>query len=71
MSKRLVIAFLVLLPSIIFSQYQPPGSSVAQFLNIGVHARAEAMGGAYISVADGPEGVYYNPEDLVLLWQNL
>jgi len=46
---------------IVFSQYQRPGSSAAQFLDIGVNARAEAMAGAYISVAEGAEGVYYNP----------
>ena len=58
--KSLFILFLII-PSISFSQYQRPGSSVAQFLDIGVSARAEAMAGAVISVEEGAEGAYYNP----------
>jgi hypothetical protein len=61
MFKRSTFLFFTLLPCILFSQYQRPGSSSAQFLDIGVSARAEGMAGSYISVVDGAEGVYYNP----------
>ena len=61
MLKRCILITVFILPTIAGAQYQRPGSSTAQFLNIGVSPRAEAMAGAYISVAEGAEGVYYNP----------
>lgn len=61
MIKRSLFILFLIIPSISFSQYQRPGSSVAQFLDIGVSARAEAMAGAFISVEEGAEGAYYNP----------
>ncbi len=59
------IVFLILLfPWLAFSQYQRPGSTSAQFLKIGVSARAAGMSNAYISVVHGPEAAYYNPAGL-------
>ena len=55
---------ILLWPGIIFSQYERPGSSAAQFLNIGVNARAESMAGSYISQVEGAEATYYNPAAL-------
>jgi hypothetical protein len=40
------------------------GTSSAQFLKIGVGARAEAMGEAYGAVADDPYALYWNPAGL-------
>lgn len=37
------------------------GTSAAAFLEIGVGARAMAMGGAYASVANDPTALYWNP----------
>jgi len=37
------------------------GTSAAAFLEIGVGARATAMGGAYASVANDPTALYWNP----------
>ncbi len=51
----------ILEPCTVLAQYERPGSSTAQFLDIGVSPRGEAMAGSYISVAEGAEGVYYNP----------
>ena len=63
MSKKLILV-LLLFPSLLFAQYQRPGSTDAQFLKIGVSARAEAMSGAYIAVVTGAEATYYNPAAL-------
>jgi len=41
----------------------------AEFLKIGVGARALGMGGAFVSVADDASGAYWNPAGLVQLQQ--
>ncbi len=56
---------LLLLPLFALAQYERPGSTSAQFLKIGVSARAAGMSNAYISVVNGPEAAYYNPAGLV------
>jgi hypothetical protein len=40
------------------------GMTTANFLNIGVGARAVGMGGAFTAVADNPSAVYWNPAGL-------
>ena len=40
-------------------------SSVMAFLKIGVGARAEGMGGAYVAHADDATAIYWNPAGLV------
>jgi hypothetical protein len=57
--KILLVA--IIFPIFAYGQYERPGSSDAQFLKIGVSARAAAMAGAFISVSDGAEATYYNP----------
>ncbi len=37
------------------------GSSAAQFLKIGVGARAAAMSGSFVAIADDPSALYWNP----------
>ncbi len=37
------------------------GSSAASMLGIGVGARAEALGGAFVAIADDPSALYWNP----------
>lgn len=59
MAKKLIF-FLLLYPALILAQYERPGSTDAQFLKIGVSARAAAMGDAYIAVVEGAEATYYN-----------
>ncbi|HQV32534.1 MAG TPA: PorV/PorQ family protein [Calditrichia bacterium] len=41
------------------------GTTAAPFLEIGVGARAMAMGGAYVALANDPTAVYYNPAGIV------
>jgi hypothetical protein len=50
------------------AQYERPGSSAAQFLKIGVNARAAAMADAFIAVTDGAEATIYNPA--AIAWTN-
>ncbi|MCP4634157.1 MAG: UPF0164 family protein [candidate division Zixibacteria bacterium] len=42
------------------------GTSSATFLKIGVGARASAMAGSYVAVADDPTCLYYNPAAMCL-----
>jgi len=44
---------------------QRAGISTAQFLKIGIGARATAMGDAFVAVADDPSALYWNPAGLV------
>lgn len=43
------------------------GTTGAQFLEIGVSARADGMGGAFAAVSDDATALYYNPAGLVQL----
>lgn len=43
------------------------GSTSAQFLKLGVGARAVAMGGSYVAQADDLSALYWNPAGLALL----
>lgn len=46
------------------------GTSAANFLRIGIGARALAMGGAFVAVADDPTAVYWNVAGLAKLQRN-
>lgn len=46
------------------------GTTVLQFLKIGVGARAEGMAQAYVGVADDASALYWNPAGLNLLERN-
>ena len=60
MMKRTLIGFLVLLPAVLFGQYNRPGSTDAQFLKIGVSARGTGMADAYMAAVNGADAAYYN-----------
>lgn len=59
-----IIGIFILLPALVFAQYERPGSTSAQFLKIAVSPRAVGMGDAFISVTSGAEAAYYNPAAL-------
>lgn len=46
------------------------GTTSAQFLKIGVGARAIAMGGAFVAVANDVTGLYWNPAGIARLHRN-
>jgi len=57
----LLILFSALLQSTAFSQVTKTGTTAAKFLSIGIGARANAMGGAFTSIANDASSLYWNP----------
>ena len=49
------------LHSIGFSQVSKTGTTAAKFLSIGIGPRANAMGGAFTSIANDASALYWNP----------
>jgi len=76
MFKKLAITsillplFLSMVSGLAQAQYNRPGSTSADFLQIGVSARAAGMGDAYISAVNGADATYYNPAALPLIKSN-
>jgi len=58
---RKLLSCTFLMPLLLYGVYDRPGSTTAQMLKIGCHARAVGMGEAYIAVADDASALYYNP----------
>jgi hypothetical protein len=71
--KRKVVAgviLMVLVPALALGATKPfekVGTFGAQFLKIGVSARASGMGSAYTAVADDATAIYWNPAGMVEL----
>jgi len=63
MKKFSLVSFLLfaLMQSQIFSQVTKTGTTAAKFLSIGIGPRANAMGGAFTSVANDASALYWNP----------
>lgn len=59
-----VLIMLLAMPALTFAQ-DKVATTAAQFLKIGVSARAVAMGEAYTAVANDASSIYYNPSGLV------
>ena len=51
----------ILFLSILISSQSKVGTTAAQFLGIGVGARAMSMGGAFTSMVGEPSSLYWNP----------
>ena len=66
-----VFGLILLFSTGIFAQFETEvsgiGTNAATFLEIGVGARAMAMGGSYAAVANDPTALYYNPAGIVWL----
>lgn len=68
--KRILISWLIitalvaLLGKVSIAQSNA-GQTAAEFLHIGLGARAAGMGGAYTALADGTDAVYWNPGGMV------
>lgn len=70
--KRAIGAFvLLLLPSVLHAQnVSKVGTTAAEFLQIGVGARASALGGAFVASADDAAALYWNPAGLARMAQS-
>jgi len=58
-SKILVFLYILMLPCL--SSAQSIGKFAGEFLNIGVGARSQSLGGAFVSIADDATASYWNP----------
>lgn len=56
-----IISLVCLVQVLIFSQVTKTGTTAAKFLSIGIGARANAMGGAFTSIANDASALYWNP----------
>jgi hypothetical protein len=63
----LLFLTLLLLPGVLYGQAKV-ATAGAQFLEIGVSARAVGMGEAFIAIADDATAIYYNPAGLTQLY---
>jgi len=65
MRKFLLLSMILFfLPALAFGQAKV-GTAGAQFLEIGVSARAVGMGEAFLAVSDDASAIYYNPAGIV------
>lgn len=66
--KKMILIAIILLPAPLFSgTFSKVGTAAAQFLKIGVGARAMAMGGSFTAVADDISTIYWNPAGIANL----
>ncbi|MCB9211759.1 MAG: PorV/PorQ family protein [Ignavibacteriales bacterium] len=65
MKKLIIVLFVFVTVKISFAQNPNLGTSGAQFLQIPVGARAEAMGGAIIGLTDDASSLFWNPAGIV------
>ncbi len=72
--KRLITLFIILAFLAGYSAdsfaVSKTGTTAAQFLKIGVGARATAMGGAYVALASDASALYWNPSGIARLSGN-
>jgi hypothetical protein len=69
----LILALLIFSATFAFGQkaeLTQKGTSMANFLKIGVGARASAMGGAYVALSNDVSSLYWNPGGLGMLEKN-
>jgi len=78
MLRKYFFIFLLILPAVALQAQglfpklgeQRAGTAAMTFLKIGVGARAAAMGGAYVAMADDGSATYWNPAGLVQIGKN-
>jgi hypothetical protein len=68
MKKTLIILIALMLPAASFGgDFSKVGTASAQFLKIGVGARAAGMGGAFAAVSNDVSALYWNPAGMTTL----
>ena len=65
--KIIVSLFIIMfaVPHFALAQIDNVGTSAANFLKIGIGARAQSMGGSYVAQADEVTALYWNPAGIV------
>lgn len=63
--KKILLLLLIVSFGKIFAQNPNLGTSGAQFLQLPVGARSEAMGGAIVGLADDASAIFWNPAGIV------
>jgi hypothetical protein len=66
MKINLILAF-ILVPVFVFAGFPKAGTVAAPFLKIGVGARAVALGGNYVGLANDASALYWNPAGITNL----
>lgn len=66
MKRFIIISLGVIIPILLFGQAKV-GTAGAQFLEIGVSARAEGMANSFLATSDDATSLYYNPAGTALL----
>ena len=59
--NKIAILFLLFISTVSFAQKDHAGTSVANFLKIGVGGKAVAMGDAFSAISDDPTALFWNP----------
>ena len=68
--KKFILIIILLLPGAVFAgSFSKVGTAAAQFLKIGVGARAMAMGGSFTAIANDVSTIYWNPAGIANLDQ--
>lgn len=70
MKKRILIIggiFILFILTSAHASFNKVGTSGAQFLKLGVGARGNSMGGAFIAMVDDAEAAYWNPSGLATI----
>lgn len=71
MKRSVIYSVFLLVPGLLYGfGVSKVGTTGAQFLKIGVGARAVGMGGAFVSVADDVTAIYWNPAGISRLNRN-
>ncbi|MFQ6607232.1 MAG: PorV/PorQ family protein [Fidelibacterota bacterium] len=63
--KRFLILALIL-SAVVHAEFDKVGTTTAQFLKMGVGARAKAMGGSFVALSDDGTAHYWNPAGMVV-----
>jgi hypothetical protein len=68
--KKILLLFFSLSLMVYAQESAQVGTSMANFLKIGVGSRATAMGGAFVAMTDDASATFWNPGGLALLDKN-
>lgn len=68
--KKILLLFFTISLMVYGQEAEQVGTSMANFLKIGVGSRATAMGGAFVAMTDDASATFWNPAGLALIEKN-